>query len=706
MKKLVPRILFLTIIVSVILSFNHKPTKSWGQYYSYDHNDPSFTTHQWLAWEALQLFGTKQEISWILNNLKNFWYGVEAPHNKYIAAAYDSNYNQNYGDIRDYKLLFDVTGQHVIDDSLATRAQTEYNKLVNELKQNEINETKASFYAGAMSHYISQIGFWPFVWNQGLWGPLDLDKYIEVESEIEWGLREGRFSSGQDEWYNTYFNLSCSPIQEDTAYNITVNLANKTYNYAQYLENAFDLSWISLIFWDAEFKNTIAICLMNSAEAIFAAIKSAVKEANLKIITIETPVARYDNATNSLEIEEFQATFKDDSGSHRINDSNTLKAEFTHNYYDELYEQHKFSTYRTSLEFNETSNKWYYLKSFISNLQPNSNHTIIAFFKLNNSIEVFSNKSNIFYVHHYNATIDRLDYTYDKNGMRELDVFNISVQVHDFPGITEVNESIVVSATWHLYVKGEGNPIGDNAGIQGRDTEGNYALGDLIFNTSSRCWYSNGNDIGLVYTPSNIDLYVLVRFTLIIPVGYYRYYWNLEPDYIPFLQRNGNVTFKTRSHVIEQTKPLIEFNSENKTLNVYGIKGWSDYNHTELDYFEMVEKEVLGSDRRDVRCKVITEDGIFARISLELEWSEEYRYWYYNGINVSELPDGKYYVVAKMTTNNMNFTFSHYGPHSEYFIINNGHHKYLYAIPSFFIIGLSIIPIYVIISNKVEASRK
>ena len=245
MKKRLFVILFI-ILLSCLSSSPYKKSKGWNQNFSDEklYTKPFFSTHQWLALEALRMFDPTK-IQWITNNYLAFWNGVEAPTNTTASELYVENGDLIYGDINDYVLYFEVDGITVKNDNLATRAYEEYTKLFNELSSSNINFTQASFYAGALSHYVSQAGTYRTTWDNTQFDPdFNITNWEIFENLVKQGNTRTYFPTIEIRWeyldldayYNEYFNVTPSiTIGEKDAYNATINLANQIYPYTYQL---------------------------------------------------------------------------------------------------------------------------------------------------------------------------------------------------------------------------------------------------------------------------------------------------------------------------------------------------------------------------------------------------------------------------------------------------------------------------------------
>jgi hypothetical protein len=670
---------------------------------NFDWNDVDFNTHQWLAWEAVKLF-PESKMSWITNNLEAFWLGVEAPFHDDAAEELGLNAS-DYGKVNydDCILYLDETASSVTNDTLAVYAETESDKLVAELEKDDIDYELAAFYAGAMSHYVSQAGVYGTIWNETLWGPLNKTNWATFEDIVESGISESEFDppafnynfQDMSVYFHQRFSLSPSIVAPLEAYDASVDLAVNTHGYAKSMQNNLNISAANADQWTAAYKNNVTDCLTFSVEAIYASLEYAMNSADWSYITLPDPVFNYDNVTHHIEIPEFTATFTNETGTYILNETIATTAEVYYVYYDDD-DPNSLSSDSFDLSYNSITGKWFYTDQLAQFCVANTNHSLLYYFDMDRASPTWSNEStDLFYASFYNATINSLEYNYNRD-QRILNVYNVTLTCWDIPEIGDVTPSEVSSITWHLYQKGEGSLIADAAGIQVIDTEGNRVEGDLLWNGENYSSYDN--DIGLVFSAANTELYVLVRARLIVPVGYIREAEQGGEDiFTPYLQRNGRDTFRAKDHQITISKPELvvyteETENETKTfISAYGITAISDYNNTVLDYYEIVEKTVHGSDRREARWKVFLWDGIPARLTGLLNWNETGQFWYVEGIEVGFLPDNQYYISAKIVNQNTNFTTSPWGPASDIFEISRPLPVVYYILPEFFLAGFIVL---------------
>ncbi|NHJ39571.1 MAG: hypothetical protein FK731_06010 [Asgard group archaeon] len=682
----------------------------------YDIDDrPKYNTHQWLAWEAVEMFPDSQ-VSWITENLLAFWQGVEAPYNGDAATEVGLNAS-HYGLVEGSALILDATGTTVTNDSLATLALAEYDKLIIELSKDDTDYKLAAFYAGAMSHYVSQAGIYKAIWNETLWGTFNTAEWIIFESAIENGLTVLNYNpptfnynfEDMSIYYNTFFSLIATEIAREDAYNATINLAKSIHPLAQSIHDDLNASITEADQWEATYFENVEDCLTWSVEAIYAALSKAMHEVEWRYLTIPESSFTYDNYTHHLELLEFEVTYTEDSVIYILNDSLATLAEAWYVYYDEDDEPDSLSSEKIDLEYNDVSEKWFLGEELAPNTIAYANHSILYRFDMDRAAPTWSNlSSEKFYVDYYNCSINSVDVAYSP-AYRTLSIDNVTITCYDLPEIGTIQDYEVESAEWILYQKGTGSSqTGHAVGFPVTDTANQLVRGLLTFNsTNGTTWYSHNNDIGLVFTQTNSEMYVVIRVRLIIPSGFWRttILGGTEPEFIPYLQLDSDYYFKTKDHQITISKPKVDYFEEydpvdditKKYISAYNITAFSDYNDTELNYYEIVEKTVYGDDRRERRWKIFLWDGIQSRLTGDLQWNDTAipelgltGTWYIERVEVTFLPDNQYYLSAKIVNMNVNFTTSPWGPESDLFEIKNPLPVIYYILPEFFLAGFVV----------------
>ncbi|MHA1761703.1 MAG: hypothetical protein ACTSXA_13905 [Candidatus Heimdallarchaeota archaeon] len=657
---------------------------------------PRFSTTQWLSYEAMDMF-PEAKVQWITDNIMDYWHGVEAPFNADMAVGTVDPID--YGDDYDsYVLYLDAPGTSVTNGSLAVRAQEEYVKLVAELSKVDANYSLAAFYAGAMTYYITQAGYWATVWDESLWGALNTTRMAVFEAKIEASNAISSFPALELLWEflvttgitNNGFDLNPTQIASANAWNATVDLAMAIFPIAESIGDDFNDS-STIGDWETTYYDNVFFCLESSVEAAYAALEDAMTVANLNYITLPVPTYTFDSDLFRLTIPEFDVTITNSTGTYILNETLATESTISYLYYDQYGQANYLSTETMDLSYNGGSGKWYMPATLVQGAIIKSNHSIMYNFDMIGAPAAYSNLSSQFHVDYYNVTIEGLYYSYNTTD-RTLDINNISANCFDIPDIGLVEPAEVESATWILYQKGLGaTQTGDVIGVPTTDTQNNAVAGNLTYNISSNRWYSNDNDIGWVFTPTSVEYYVVARFLLIIPVGFVRLGLFGTPVFKPYAQQQGTHYFRTRDHQVTISKPIIEFDLETFSIEIWNITAVTDYQNVVLDEYEVREKEVYGEDIRQARWKVFLWDGIASHLTGNLIWNEADQYWFADNISVDDLPDNNYYISAKITNMNINFTVSPWGPASNLFEITRPIPVIYWILPEFFMAGFVVL---------------
>ncbi|HUU78302.1 MAG TPA: hypothetical protein VMX55_08140 [candidate division Zixibacteria bacterium] len=665
----------------------------WKQETSANLDTPNFTTHQWLAWEALKLSPTTSMLLWITDNELEFWLGVEAPYNSLAAEQINAGLGADYGDINSEALLLNVAGTTVTNSSLADRAQEEYDKLVAELGDANGDYALAAFYAGAMSHYISQAGLYAALWNETRWGALNIVNWNAFEDQIEATLLGSTIESDPDNFNSSKFDLDPLVITPVNASQAAINLAIAVYPVAESLGDDFLGTWTSVDEWTGTYFDNVEACLEYSAEAIYAALKYAMEDVNWKYLTIEDPAFEYNQTTGHLTIQDFSVNYTDNTGTYVLDDVLATQADLrviaSGQYVADPWTlQPEINT----LNYNDSSDKWNFPDELLYGSVANREHTILYTFNMDGAYETWSNSTiDTFEVMYFLVNLTSMDsyYHWDE---RTLDIWNVQFDVPELPEVGFIDDTNAIDAQWFLYTKGEGTQVGEAIGVLAYDTAFWQPHGDLAFNATGETWYSYGNDIGLIFTQTLQQYYVVVKMTLVgLPVGYMKTGTYGTPVFYAGAQGQDDYWFITKDHQILMTQPDIEFDAETNTINVYGIEGWSDYGNTSLDKWELEDKPVYGQDIRAKIWKIFLFDGIPSSITGELTWDYVEEYWYAEDISVNSLPDNTYYLAAKLVNMNLNATVSPWGPQSEPFTIKRPVPVIYWILPEIFLAGFIVL---------------
>jgi len=624
--------------------------------------------------------------------------GIEAPFNSECCVLVGEQ-ELNYGDIAELVVYLTDSGSTVVNSTLALRAQVEYIKLYDELMKSDTNYSLASFYAGAMSHYISQAGVFGAIWYENDWGSLDVTNWSFYELAIEAGLKEQRFIFPQAisqfidliDFGNNYFNLTPNQIEPLKAFNSTINLATVIYPFAQFLGNNINLSLSNVLDWDGLYYNITRDCLTFSIEAVYSTLEFVMKSANLNYLSIDEVNFSFDIESGLLNITPFQVELRTNTTNKVANDSIIIEANFQFIFYDTETRLYEISTESNSLNFNDSLNKWFFSNQIPIGLRDYSNHSIICQFKTELTSYTWSNlSSDSFYLNYYNITIEGFNLNLDENNWL-MSISNITATLNNNEEIGKLDDEEVSLAKWILYYKSQFSESSILTPVH--DTEGNIVEANLSYDDLTTKWYSSINDIGLVFTPPDYECVVAVRFNMtILPVGEY-VNTPFGYRYHPYVQKINTNYFITKSHDITISVPTIDFDEEWNILDLFDVTATQDYQNLDLDNYHMNVKSVFGDDRREAKWKIFNADGIETIISGLLIWDSNQNYWYYNNINLDLLGQGIYYVRCKFTTMNTAFDID-YGPPSVNFTVNpsrtSNWYFYLIILVPFVIYGLHL----------------
>ena len=130
------------IMITVVFGSLNSLAWSNGGYSEYPTN-PDYGTHDWIAQHALEWL-PENEKQYILDNLNQYLFGTELPDNP-----------EGYGDTLKHHVYYSANGDLQENDS-AVRAREEYNKAMETIKENDFENARK--YAGAMTHYIADLG--------------------------------------------------------------------------------------------------------------------------------------------------------------------------------------------------------------------------------------------------------------------------------------------------------------------------------------------------------------------------------------------------------------------------------------------------------------------------------------------------------------------------------------------------------------------
>ena len=156
------------------------------------YSNPKYGVHDWIAEEAVNMLKENEssteygllkedEYSWI--NITYLLLGTEAPDNKAVAnKVLGKTLAEGYGDPVNHHEYVDNAG-NVIDDSAGRRANEEYYKSLRALVDGDYEH--ASFYLGAMIHYLSDLMGWAHVMGSGsVHDSEDPPEHVEFEKSV------------------------------------------------------------------------------------------------------------------------------------------------------------------------------------------------------------------------------------------------------------------------------------------------------------------------------------------------------------------------------------------------------------------------------------------------------------------------------------------------------------------------------------------
>ncbi len=143
--------------------------------------NPKYGTHDWIAEEALKML-PESERNWV--DMRMYLLGTEAPDNQKIArCVLGKSAASCYGDPFWHHAYADNTDE-LIDDAACVRTQEEYLKAREALVSGD--RGKASFFLGAMSHYLADLAAWPHVMGAyAVHGAEETPEHRELERSVE-----------------------------------------------------------------------------------------------------------------------------------------------------------------------------------------------------------------------------------------------------------------------------------------------------------------------------------------------------------------------------------------------------------------------------------------------------------------------------------------------------------------------------------------
>ncbi|WXG44961.1 MAG: zinc dependent phospholipase C family protein [Promethearchaeati archaeon SRVP18_Atabeyarchaeia-1] len=243
------------LIASGVLISGHNAMAWSNGGYSSDPNNPDYGSHDWIAEHAIMLLPAN-ESGWLSQNKNAFIYGTEAPDN---GNALFEGHN-GYGDTTHHHNYY--SGTTCVDASAANRAGEEYQKALNIIRSNG-SLALAAWYAGAMTHYIDDVGCWAHV--------------MSGESSTAHSNFESQVDSVTGSYGASTFSVSFDGTLETiSAHDASVTLGLNTYNdnggtyTATWMNANFNTGWSNVNDWPTGFKGRTAESL-NLAVNIVAA---------------------------------------------------------------------------------------------------------------------------------------------------------------------------------------------------------------------------------------------------------------------------------------------------------------------------------------------------------------------------------------------------------------------------------------------------
>lgn len=181
-----------------------------------DINHPFFGGHDWIAWKAYELAKKDSDLDFIKDNEYIFFYGTEAPDAPILPGI---NPIGKYDDQRQcHCIRFDADGK-ITRDRAALRAMQEFTKAQAALVRGD--KKMAAFYAGAMAHYIGDLGqFMHLMGGWSHWKPDSGSVHSQYEAVLDKLLDIKLRKSDYLERF-----IKSKKVNGDNAREITINVA-------------------------------------------------------------------------------------------------------------------------------------------------------------------------------------------------------------------------------------------------------------------------------------------------------------------------------------------------------------------------------------------------------------------------------------------------------------------------------------------------
>lgn len=204
-RKIVATTTFALVITLIsIIPIISIPVLAWENGDSSDiYYGVRFGSHDWIADHAMNMLPANNR-TWYTGKYRTYFLtGTEAPDNSGIDLGGGLT---GYGDkvLHHNYYLPDHSGTNASEDDASVRCQEEYTKVVNALSAE--NYLGAVFWAGAMTHYLADLGVWGHVMGTGHQHPTE-----QHHSDYE-----GTANTRMDEPTEDYFRVSFDGIYNQT----------------------------------------------------------------------------------------------------------------------------------------------------------------------------------------------------------------------------------------------------------------------------------------------------------------------------------------------------------------------------------------------------------------------------------------------------------------------------------------------------------
>ncbi|WXG44632.1 MAG: zinc dependent phospholipase C family protein [Promethearchaeati archaeon SRVP18_Atabeyarchaeia-1] len=283
-----PKIRLLSILLILLIAYgatgSFQTVAAWsdgGQ--SIDSNHIQYGTHDWIAEHALHLLPSN-ESGWLTSNRNIFLLGTEAP--EYGNVSFKGR--NGYGDIENHHNYYSGRfPRDCFDDSAAVRAEQEFQKALLCLRNSSYD--LAAWYAGAMTHYISDVGSWPHVISNAT--PSHASKYEEQLNLITDDYSKNPEFLLSWAWMLNSFNTTLS-VSVETAYSVSLMQGLEVYcdgggyhpcgpHPAATMDAQFQDSWSSVDDWPLIYQARVGYSMTDTIMSVAYALHSLTVEAEL-----------------------------------------------------------------------------------------------------------------------------------------------------------------------------------------------------------------------------------------------------------------------------------------------------------------------------------------------------------------------------------------------------------------------------------------